>query len=58
MLRDQKKGSRLLITFYMDTQLEIKLYLRTFSHHMSKFCKHPIEIDFIGTYLNFQLSIQ
>jgi len=30
----------------------------TCSHLVSKFHEHPTQIDFIGTYPNFQLSVQ
>jgi len=49
------------ITFDLGTQLKKKLHSHlegTCSHLVSKFSKHVAKIDFIGTYLVFQLSIQ
>jgi len=49
------------ITFDPGTWLEKKLYSHlegTCSHLVFKFCEHPTKIDSIGTYVDFQLSIQ
>jgi len=49
------------ITFDPSTRLEKKLHSHlegTCSHLMSKFHEHLAKIDFIGTYLDFQLSFR
>jgi len=50
-----------IITFDLGTRLEKKLHTHlegTCSHLVSKFGEHPAKIDFIGTYLDFQLFVQ